>query len=62
MNAANLVLAESLVTPGYIRQGAQARHARESLLASLLAQRRVPSDGWGARGSARAGCSLVLEA
>ncbi|KAJ1617824.1 soluble liver antigen/liver pancreas antigen-domain-containing protein [Pavlovales sp. CCMP2436] len=46
MNAANFALAEQLVNPQYIRQGAQARHARESLLASLLAQRRLPDSGW----------------
>jgi O-phospho-L-seryl-tRNASec:L-selenocysteinyl-tRNA synthase len=46
MNAANLALCEQLVNPPYVRQGAQARRTRESLLASLLAQRRLPDVGW----------------
>lgn len=46
MNASNLALAERLVHAQYVRQGGQARRVRESLLASLLAQRRLPESGW----------------
>lgn len=39
-------LAESLVSKSYIQQAAQARKHRESLFKSLLAQRRLPENGW----------------
>lgn len=46
MNDANFALAEQLVPVAYVRQGAQSRHTRESLVKSLLAQRRLPTHGW----------------
>ena len=45
MNDQCFQLAEKLVPPTYIRQAQQARRARESLLKSLLAQRRELSAG-----------------
>ncbi|TYZ63309.1 hypothetical protein PybrP1_005941 [[Pythium] brassicae (nom. inval.)] len=46
MNARSVELAEGVVTPTYVRQGLEALRAREQLLTTLLAQRRVPDVGW----------------
>lgn len=46
MNSDVFRLAEGLVPASYIRQGEQARHAREAQLKSLLSQRRLPDKGW----------------
>mmetsp|Transcript_12871 Transcript_12871/g.27425 ORF Transcript_12871/g.27425 Transcript_12871/m.27425 type:complete len:511 (+) Transcript_12871:336-1868(+) len=46
MNAQLFTLAESLVPSSYIRQARDARRSRESLLATLLSQRRLPRSGW----------------
>ena len=45
MNDACFRLAEGLVPATYARQAQQARRARESLVKSLLAQRRLPEHG-----------------
>ena len=45
MNDACFKLAEGLVPTTYARQAQQARRARESLVKSLLAQRRLPEHG-----------------
>lgn len=46
MNDASFQLAKGLVPASYIRQAQQARQARESLVKTLLAQRRLPEHGW----------------
>jgi O-phospho-L-seryl-tRNASec:L-selenocysteinyl-tRNA synthase len=46
MNAELFELAKTLVTPSYIQQGAQARQARERLIRTLLANRKLPPTGW----------------
>ena len=46
MNDACFSLAEQLVSSSYIQQAQQARRARESMVKSLLAQRRMPETGW----------------
>ena len=46
MNDACFALAEQLVSPSYIGQARQARQHRESMVKSLLAQRRMPEQGW----------------
>ena len=46
MNDACFALAEQLVSSSYIGQARQARQARESMVKSLLAQRRMPEQGW----------------
>eukprot|EP00908_Phaeocystis_cordata_P025735 Transcript_8215.p2 GENE.Transcript_8215~~Transcript_8215.p2 ORF type:complete len:477 (+),score=137.60 Transcript_8215:52-1431(+) len=46
MNDACFSLAEQLVSRSYIQQAQQARRARESMVKSLLAQRRLPASGW----------------
>ena len=46
MNDACFSLAEQLVSRSYIQQAQQARRARESMVKSLLAQRRLPAPGW----------------
>ena len=45
MNEACFKLAEGLVPTSYARQAKEARRARESLVKSLLAQRRLPDNG-----------------
>ncbi|CAI5490144.1 unnamed protein product [Closterium sp. Naga37s-1] len=46
MDAANLKLAEGLVSPSYVRQGAQSLAQRHNMVKSLLSQRKLPRDGW----------------
>jgi len=46
MNDAGFQLAKGLVPVSYIQQAQQARQARESLVKTLLAQRRLPEHGW----------------
>uniref|UniRef100_A0A7S3SP59 O-phosphoseryl-tRNA(Sec) selenium transferase n=1 Tax=Emiliania huxleyi TaxID=2903 RepID=A0A7S3SP59_EMIHU len=46
MNDQIFDLAQGLVPANYIKQARQARQARESLLKTLLAQRRLPEHGW----------------
>lgn len=46
MNDAAFTLAEGLVSSAYIKQAQQARRARESMVKSLLQQRRLPDRGW----------------
>jgi len=46
MNSKNAALAEALVARTYVQQGADSVRAREALLTSLLAQRRLPDAGW----------------
>lgn len=46
MNSKNAALAEALVARTYVQQGMDALRAREQLLTSLLAQRRLPDAGW----------------
>ncbi|CAI7908358.1 unnamed protein product [Closterium sp. NIES-54] len=46
MDAANLKLAEGLVSPSYVRQGAQSLAQRHNMVRSLLSQRKLPRDGW----------------
>eukprot|EP00898_Chlorokybus_atmophyticus_P008632 jgi/Chlat1/8770/Chrsp90S09247 len=47
MDSASLALAEGLVNPAYIRQGAAAGLGkRRALVKALLANRRMPQTGW----------------
>ena len=46
MNEAAFQLAKGLVPVSYVQQAQQARQARESLVKTLLAQRRLPEKGW----------------
>ena len=46
MNDASFALAEGLIASSYIRQAQQARRTRESMVKSLIAQRRLPKEGW----------------
>ena len=46
MNEQCFSLAEGLVSSSYIRQAQQARRAREGMVKTLLAQRRLPPQGW----------------
>ena len=46
MNDEAFALASQLVSSSYIGQAQQARRARESMFKSLLAQRRLPDNGW----------------
>ena len=45
MNDSSFKLMEAMVPASYARQAQQARRARESLVKSLLAQRRLPDNG-----------------
>ena len=46
MNDEVFALATQLVSPSYVAQAQQARRARETKFKSLLAQRRLPDNGW----------------
>lgn len=46
MDADNLQLAASLVSPSYISQGGAALAARRRLIKGLLSNRRLPQEGW----------------
>lgn len=46
MNEKNLHLAEGLISHSYLRAASEARRQRENLITILLAQRRLPSEGW----------------
>ncbi|KAG2763157.1 O-phosphoseryl-tRNA(Sec) selenium transferase [Phytophthora cactorum] len=46
MNSASAALAEQLVPGTYVRQGLDAIRSREKLVTTLLAQRRLPDEGW----------------
>ncbi|WIA16718.1 hypothetical protein OEZ85_013372 [Tetradesmus obliquus] len=46
MDADNLQLAASLVSPSYISQGGAALAARRRLVKGLLSNRRLPQEGW----------------
>ncbi|RLN36734.1 hypothetical protein BBO99_00001769 [Phytophthora kernoviae] len=46
MNAKSIELAAQLVPATYIQQGLDAVRSREKLVTTLLAQRRLPDDGW----------------
>ncbi|RMX66917.1 hypothetical protein DD238_000952 [Peronospora effusa] len=46
MNAKNASLAEQLVPSTYVQQGMTAIRSREKLITTLLAQRRLPDEGW----------------
>ncbi|OQS06834.1 o-phosphoseryl-tRNA(Sec) selenium transferase-like [Thraustotheca clavata] len=45
-NTKNQKLASELVDEGYIRQGGEALKSHEKRLTTLLAQRRLPEEGW----------------
>eukprot|EP00457_Paulinella_chromatophora_P001746 gb/GEZN01001748.1/.p1 GENE.gb/GEZN01001748.1/~~gb/GEZN01001748.1/.p1 ORF type:complete len:783 (+),score=66.12 gb/GEZN01001748.1/:55-2403(+) len=46
MNPVNLELAAGLVDRAYIKQGGQARASREKMVRALLANRKLPEQGW----------------
>ncbi|GMF42962.1 unnamed protein product [Phytophthora fragariaefolia] len=46
MNAKSAALAQQLVPSTYVQQGLDAVRGREKLVTALLAQRRLPDDGW----------------
>eukprot|EP00754_Rhynchopus_humris_P009417 Rhum_TRINITY_DN14005_c1_g1::Rhum_TRINITY_DN14005_c1_g1_i1::g.67300::m.67300/K03341/SEPSECS; O-phospho-L-seryl-tRNASec:L-selenocysteinyl-tRNA synthase len=46
MNDASLDLAKSIINEGYIRNARDALHRVESAVQSVVAQRRMPDDGW----------------
>lgn len=46
MNAQNAELARAFVPGAYVQQGVDAIRSRESMLTTLLSQRRMPDDGW----------------
>ncbi|KAI9895763.1 hypothetical protein PsorP6_018944 [Peronosclerospora sorghi] len=46
MNSKSAALAEQLVPSTYVQQGINALRSREKLITTLLAQRRIPDEGW----------------
>uniref|UniRef100_A0A3Q2Q230 O-phosphoseryl-tRNA(Sec) selenium transferase n=1 Tax=Fundulus heteroclitus TaxID=8078 RepID=A0A3Q2Q230_FUNHE len=46
MNGENITLSEKIVSPSYVRQGAQARRGHEQLIRHLLDQGKCPEEGW----------------
>ncbi|KAM4564900.1 O-phosphoseryl-tRNA(Sec) selenium transferase isoform 2-T5 [Fundulus diaphanus] len=46
MNGENLTLCEKIVSPSYVRQGAQARRGHEQLIRQFLDQGKCPEEGW----------------
>ena len=46
MTPENVALASTLVSRGYIEQGAQALARRRRRITSLLSERRLPEAGW----------------
>ncbi|KAG7393547.1 hypothetical protein PHYPSEUDO_007384 [Phytophthora pseudosyringae] len=46
MNSRTAALAEQLVPATYVQQGLDALHSHEKLVTTLLAQRRLPDEGW----------------
>eukprot|EP00644_Phytophthora_capsici_P008098 jgi/Phyca11/10960/fgenesh1_pm.PHYCAscaffold_58_\ len=46
MNSKSAALAEQLIPSTYVKQGLGAIRSREALVTTLLAQRRLPDEGW----------------